>query len=149
MDNSIFSGFYSNLESNPPGSLNWTGIPNSGFLIILLPFRFIFCIGTFYEVALSEWKKKEPKSLREVYATSPEPRSMVALPLPVLWVDSCSGPETAAIREGWAPPIRAKQEGPSTQLTGKRGHCAQLVSLQKRGGIFHIILFSCTHMPRK
>lgn len=136
----------SGVQSTWVIKLNWN---KTGFLIVLLPFRFMFYIDAFYEVALCEWKNG-PKSLRELYVTSPEPRSVVDLPVPVLWVGFCSAPETAAIREGWAPPVRAKHEGPlSHSKQGRDVIVPSLSCLQERGGILHVILFSCTHMRRK
>lgn len=117
-----------------------------GFLIVLLPFGFIFCIDEFYEVALTEWNNGVKKP--EGAATSPEPRSVVGLPVRVLWVGSCSGLETAAIREGWAP-LRARHEVLSQSKQGRDVIVPSFSHLQKRGGIFHVTLFSCTRMPRK
>lgn len=91
----------------------------------------------------------ELKSLRELYTTSPEARSVVdsspcALDrlLPRSWDGSHQGGLSSSHQgQAWRSPV--------TEQRGKRCHGAQLVSLQKRGGIFHIILFSFTHIPRK
>lgn len=121
----------------------------TGFLNVLLSFRFIFYIDTFYEVALSEWKKWSQKAWGSCMQF-PQSQGPWWVFHSVLWVDSCSAAETAASREGWAPPVRAKHGGPLSQ--SKQGSDVIVLSLshpQKRGGFFHVVLFSRTHMPRK
>lgn len=127
----------------------WLEQEHTGFLFVLLPFKFIF-----WHVLWSclVWvKKTETKSLREVHASSPELRSMVGLPLPTLCVVSCLAPRTAAIREGCAPPVWTRHwHGGLLSHSEHRSDAVVpgLSRLQKGGGIFRIS-FPCTHMPRK
>lgn len=121
-----FSGFYSNLESKPPGSLKWS---KTGFLIVLLPFRFIFCIDAFYEVAFSEWKKWSQKAWGS------------CMQLPQSWglwwvfLSLCSGETLASWGSSHQGGLSSSHQGQAWRSpeTGKRCRCTQFARpAQKR-----------------
>lgn len=83
-------------------------------------------------------EKMKTKSLMELHAASPELRSMVGLPVPTLWVGSCSALETAATGEGCAPSIRSWHGGLLSHSKQRRDAIVPSLSrLQKGGVIFH------------
>jgi len=99
--------------------------------------------------------KKETKILRELHADSPELKSMVGLPLPTLWVGSCSASETPAIREGCVPSIRAWHGGLLSHSKQRSDAIVLGLSRLRKGGrgrtlhFSHDLLFACAHTSRK
>lgn len=115
----------------------------TGFLIVFLPFGFIFCIDEFYEVALSEWNNgvKKPEG-----AVCNFPRAKVC------GGSSCPCALARLLLRAGGSSHQGGLSSPQGQAWGHRANREEMSlcpASQKRGGIFHITLFSCTRMPRK
>lgn len=121
----------------------------TGFLLVLLPLDFYSVLMHFMKLpCLSEknWAKKPEGAVcnfsrAKVCGGSSSPCALGRLLLRSWDSSHQGGLSSSHQHQAWRSSVTQKQ--------GRDVLVPNLPYLQKRGGIFHVILFSCAHMPRK